>query len=330
MDGPSMDALSELLRVIRLSGTAFIDAELSAPWAVETPPPSAIAVRLAPGASRIIPYHLVTQGACYVELKGQKPVELAAGQAILFPHGDVHVLSSRCGLAPLRITTDAVVKLTRPDSIATVRYGGGGATTRLICGFFACDEVLSGQLIERLPRLMHCKAGSYSAAALLPRSVQPPRGAVSLGLGAVLGKLSELLFVEAIGAYVESLPGQEGWLSGLKDRYVSHGLALIYGRPSAPWTLESLARTVGISRTALADHFVQCTGMSPMQYLSQWRLRVAADALGNTDRAVKLIAEDAGFGSTAAFTRAFNREFRISPARWRRNRRNDQRSDSQK
>ena len=322
-----MDALSELLRVIRLSGTAFIDAELSAPWAVETPPSSAIAARLAPGAGRIIPYHLVTQGACYVELKGQTAVQLAAGQVILFPHGDVHVLSSMRGLTPLQITTDAVLKLTRPDSIAHVRYGGDGATTRLICGFFACDEVLSGQLIARLPKLMHCKIGAYSAAALLPRSTRASRADARLGLGAVLGKLSELLFVDAIRAYVESLPEQEGWLSGLKDRYVSHGLALIYGQPTAPWTLESLAKTVGISRTALADHFVQCTGMAPMQYLSQWRLRVAADALGHTGRAVKLIAESAGFGSTAAFTRAFKREFGISPARWRRNQ--DKRPDSQ-
>jgi hypothetical protein len=142
-----MDALSELLRVIRLSGTAFIDADLYAPWAVETPPPSAIAARLAPGAGRIIPYHLVTEGACHVKLPAHTPVEFAAGQIIMFPHGDVHVLASTLGLKPMQITTDAVVKLTRPDSIARVRYGGNGARTRLICGFFACDEVLSEQLL---------------------------------------------------------------------------------------------------------------------------------------------------------------------------------------
>lgn len=323
-----MDALSELLRVIRLSGTAFIDAELSAPWAVETPPPSAIAARLAPGAGRIIPYHLVTQGGCHVRLKGQKPVALSAGEVIMLPHGDVHVLASTPGLKPLKITTDAVVTLTRPDSVASVRYGGGGARTRLICGFFACDEVLSEQLVARLPKLMHCKIGADSAASLLPRSVRPARATARLGLGAVLGKLSELLFVDAIRAYVESMPRQEGWLAGLTDRYVSHALALMYGRPETRWTLESLARTVGISRTALADHFVRCTGMAPMQYLSQWRLRVAADALGHTDRAVKLIAETAGFGSTAAFTRAYKREFGVSPARWRRNQRDGRHNDS--
>ena len=324
-----MDALSELLRVIRLSGTAFIDADLYAPWAVETPPPSAIATRLAPGTGRIIPYHLVTEGACHVKLKAHTPVELAAGQVIMFPHGDVHVLASTPGLKPMQITTDAVVKLTRPDSIARVRYGGNGARTRLICGFFACDEVLSEQLLARLPRLMHCKIGADSGAALLSRSVQPSRAAAQLGLGAVLGKLSELLFVDAIRAYVESMSQHEGWLTGLKDRYVSRGLALMYGRPNEHWTVESLARKVGVSRTALADHFVRCTGMAPMQYLSQWRLRVAADGLRHTDRAIKLLAEAAGFGSTAAFARAFRREFGVSPDRWRRNQRSGKRPDPQ-
>lgn len=315
-----MDALSELLRVIRLSGTAFIDADLYAPWAVETPPPSAIAARLAPGAGRIIPYHLVTEGACHVRVGAHASVEFAAGQVIMFPHGDVHMLASTPGLKPMQITTDAVVKLTRPDSVARIRYGGNGARTRLICGFFACDEVLSEQLVARLPRLMHCKIGADSGAALLSRSVQPSRSAAQLGLGAVLGKLSELLFVDAIRAYVETLSQHEGGLTGLTDRYVSRGLALMYGRPGDHWTVESLARTVGVSKTALADHFVRCTGMAPMQYLSQWRLRVAADELRHTDRAIKLIAEGAGFGSTAAFARAFRRELGVSPARWRQQR----------
>jgi AraC-like DNA-binding protein len=315
-----LDALSELLRVIRLGGTAFIDAELSAPWAVETPPPSALAARLASGEERVIPYHFVAEGACCAQLKGHEPLELATGHAIMFPHGDVHVLASKPGLRPLQITTEAVVKATQPNSIARICYGGEGARTRLICGFFACDELLSEQLVARLPRVIHCHISAESAAALLPQWVRPPGAAALPGLGAVLGKLSELLFVDAIRNYVESLPEKEGWLTGLKDRYVSHGLALMYAHPGARWSLASLATKVGISRTALTDHFVRCTGMAPMQYLTQWRMRIAADALANSDRAIKLVAESAGFGSTAAFTRAFNREFGASPARWRRER----------
>lgn len=313
-----MDALSELLRVIRLTGTAFIDAELFAPWAVRTPPPAAIAARLAPGAGRIIPYHVVSEGACHVEVVGLTPIRMNASEVVLFPHGDVHVLSSAPGLSPMEITTEAVTKLTRPDSIANVRYGGKGAKTRLICGFFACDEALSGHLMARFPKMMHSRLDADGAATLLPRSVRPSEGGARPGAGAVLGKLSELLFVDAIRAYIESSPEPDGWLAGLKDRYVGQGLALIYGQPQRSWTLESLARAVGISRTALADHFVRCTGMAPMQYLSQWRLQLAADALAQSDKAPKTIAENAGFGSTSAFNRAFKREFGVPPVAWRR------------
>jgi AraC-like DNA-binding protein len=312
-----MDGLSELLRAIRLTGTAFIEAQLSAPWAVETPTRSAIATRLASRAGRIIPYHVVTQGSCFVELEGQPPVQLGANDTVLFPHGDVHVLGSRSGIRPLKINTDMVLKLTHPDSIAKVRYGGGGDATGLVCGFFACDEQLSAQLIEKLPRIIHRRSGAYSVGALLPPSTTADGERVRAGFGAVLGKLSELVFVDAIRAYVESLPEQAGWLAGLRNRHVSNALALIYGNPGAPWTLESLARAAGTSRTVLTEHFVHCVGAAPMHYVSQWRLRVAADLLATSDRATKLIAESAGFGSTAAFTRAFKREFGVPPARWR-------------
>lgn len=181
--------------------------------------------------------------------------------------------------------------------------------------------MLSEQLVARLPRVIQCHINADSAAALLPQWVKPSGTAAILGLGAVLGKLSELLFVDAIRTYVDSLLEKEDWLAGLKDRYVSHGLALIYARPGARWSLESLARTVGISRTALTDHFVRCTGVAPMQYLTQWCMRVAAVSLAHSDRAIKLVAEGAGFGSTPAFTRAFKREFGDSPAKWRRSRR---------
>lgn len=318
-----MDGLSELLRAIRLTGTAFIEAQLSAPWAVETPAPSAIATRLSAAGGRIIPYHVVTHGCCVVELKGQPPISLSANDAIFFPHGDVHVLGSRSGIKPLKITTEAVLKLTRADSIARTRYGGGGDPTGLVCGFFACDEQLSAQLIERLPPIIRHSSAAYSAGALLPAASRSREEQTQPGFGAVLAKLSELVFVDAIRAYVEALPEQEGWLAGLRDRYVSGALALIYRSPGTNWSLESLARAVGSSRTVLTDHFVRSVGAAPMHYLSQWRMRVAADLLGSTDRATKLIAESAGFGSTAAFTRAFKREFGVPPARWRQDHRED-------
>lgn len=312
-----MDALSELLRVIRLTGTAFIDAELSAPWSVQTPPPAVLAARLAPGARKIIPYHLVPDGECFVALKGEAPVKLVPWEVALFPHGDVHVLSSAPGIPPTPLTTQAVAELTHPESITRTRYGGKGAKTRLVCGFFACEELLSAQLLERLPRLMRCRVREDGAAGLLLRSLATKNGSAA-GSAAVLGRLSELLFIDSIRAFLESDPGQHGWLAALKDRYASEAIALIYARPQERWNLGSLARAVGLSRSALAEHFARCTGMAPIQFVAQWRLRLAAEALRHTDRPIKTVAQHAGFSSTAAFTRAFGREFGASPARWRR------------
>jgi AraC-like DNA-binding protein len=315
-----VDALSELLRAIRLSGAAFIDAELTAPWSVQTPARKEIASRLAAGSGRIIPYHLISQGECWVELRGEEPLRLASGEIVMFPHGDVHVLSSEQGLRPMRITTGAVARLTRPDSIANTRFGGGGAGTRIVCGFFACDEAISENLVARLPRRLHCKAAQDGVAYALTRSVHSMRESPRPGAAAVVSKLSELLFVDAVQTYIEALPEMDGWLAGLKDRQLGHALALVFSRPNAKWTLESLVGEVGISRTALTDRFVRCTGMAPMQFLAQWRMRIAADALAKTDRAIKLIAESAGFQSTEAFSRAFKRQFRKPPAQWRRER----------
>jgi AraC-like DNA-binding protein len=313
-----MDALSELLRVIRLTGTAFIDAGLTAPWAVRTPPPSAIAARLAHGARKIIPYHVVLEGACHVELEGYSRASVKAPEVILFPHGDVHVLSSGPGLQPAEITTEAVIRLTQPDSIARLRYGGTGAKTRLVCGFFACEEMLSAHLVERLPRLMRCTLQEDGTALMLLRALAQPKNGSSAGFGATLAKLSEFLFIDAIRLFLETDRASGGWLAALKNRYASQAIGLIYARPDAPWTLASLAKAVGLSRTALAEHFTRSTGMAPMQFVSQWRLRLAAEALRHTDQPIKGIAESAGFSSTAAFTRAFGREFGTSPASLRR------------
>ena len=317
-----MDALSEILRAIHLSGTAFIDADLSAPWAVQTPAPAEIAKHLAPGRGRVIPYHLVAEGSCSVRIGSGPPIALATQDVVWFPHGDVHVLASEPGLEPMRITADAIVRLARPDSVTSTRYGGTGPKMRLICGFFACDTELSEPLVRSLPRILKFRGDPQTAAALLPASLAASRRNRGLpappGFQAILCKLSELLFLDAVRAYVETLPEEEGgWFAGLKDPLVAHTLALVHERPAAGWTLERLASAAGTSRTTLAERFVSCLGNPPMQYIAQWRLRLAAQALVSTDRAIKKIASDAGFGTSVAFGRAFKREMGTSPGAWR-------------
>jgi len=316
-----MDALSAILSGIRLSGSAFFDAELTAPWSVQTPTGAEIAKRLAPGAARIIPYHLIVEGGCSLRLSDGPPLAVEAREVICFPHGDVHQLASSADLK-LTIPTEAIVAMTRADEVVPVTHGGGGSTTRFVCGFFACASALSDRIVAPLPRVLKFRVGNDSPAMLLPNTVREARSGgergARPGTHAVLCKLSELLFVEAVRSYVDTLDGSEaGWLVALKDRHVSAALALMHGQPARPWTLEMLAERIGASRSILGERFARLMGRAPMQYLSQWRLHLAADALASSDSATKRIASDAGFGSTAAFSRAFKREFGVPPARWR-------------
>lgn len=316
-----MDALSEILSGIRLSGSAFFDVALTAPWSVQTPTAAEIAKRLAPGAVRIIPYHLIVDGACSLRLGDGSPLAVEAREVICFPHGDVHRLASSADLEPT-IPTEAIVAMTHADEVVPVTLGGGGTTTRFVCGFFACARALSDRIVTPLPRVLKFRIRDDSPAMLLPNAVREARSgserAARPGAHAVLCKLSELLFVEAVRSYVDTLDDSAGgWLVALKDRHVSAALALMHGQPSRPWTLEMLAEHIGASRSILGERFARLMGQAPMQYLSQWRLHLAADALASTDTAAKRIASDAGFGSTAAFSRAFKREFGVPPARWR-------------
>jgi AraC-like DNA-binding protein len=317
-----MDALSEILSGIRLGGSAFFDAELTAPWSVQTPTEAEIGKRLAPSAARVIPYHLIVEGACSVRVGDGLPLTVAAQEIVCFPHGDVHQIASNADLKPEPMTTEAMVALARADEISRVTYGGGGARTRIVCGFFAFNSTLSDRIVAPLPRVLKFRVGAGSAAMLLPNAVRDARShgeeSEKPGTHAVLCKLSELLFVEAVRSHVDTLDDSAGgWLVALKDRCVSAALALMHGQPERQWTLDLLAERIGVSRSTLAERFARLMGQAPMQYLSQWRLHLAADALASSDNATKRIASDAGFGSLAAFSRAFKREFGVPPARWR-------------
>ena len=214
------------------------------------------------------------------------------------------------------------MKFPVPGKIVTTRFGAGGQRTRLVCGYLAIDRRLCAALIDALPRAFRVSAGSSEVSAWLQTYLRIwliERGEDQPGGACVLAKLSELMFVEAVRRYVESLPAdQAGWLSGLKDPYVGKVLGLMHGHPTRAWTVESLAREVGLSRSALADRFTALLGRSPMQYLTQWRLTLAAHLLRTTTKSASVVAYDVGYESEAAFNRAFRREFGAPPATWRR------------
>lgn len=317
-----MDALSDALRALRVSGSMFIDAELKAPWAVVTPSSCDIASALGVETDRVIPYHLVTHGECVVTVEGHAARQLGAGDIALFPHGDVHVLASHEGVAPLTLSREFAKRALARRSILPIRHGGAGNPTRLLCGFFAIERCGGNHVIGGLPALLTARVGTEGGRNLLAAVA---RGSIEAhvaggpGSEAMVCKLSEILFVDALRQFVSSgaVPVQ-GWLAGLRDPAICHALSLIHNQPQHAWDVQSLASACAFSRSKFVARFTSLVGSSPMKYLGQWRMILAARDLSDGNISVMQVADRYGYGSEAAFTRAFRKMFDVPPATFRR------------
>ena len=196
------------------------------------------------------------------------------------------------------------------------------ADATIVCGFLGCDLQPFNPLIAALPRLLHLRATDDDAwIARFTQQAVAESHARRPGGEAMLARMSEMMFVDAVRRYADRLPAQSaGWLAGLRDRFVGRALALMHEQPAQDWTIDELGRRVGLSRSALHERFVQLIGVPPMQYLAQWRMQAAARLLLETRATVAAIALDVGYDSEAAFARAFKRLVGKPPAAWRRER----------
>lgn len=251
-----MDALSQTLRVVHLVGAIFINAKFTAPWCYRSQRADSVAPLLEPGAERVVIFHLITEGECYVELDGQPPLRLIAGDAVLFPQGDAHLMTSQPGLEPAKGSRLDAVLMRRPRLLT---FGGGGSTTRLLCGYLACEARLAKMLLAGLPPIVRVNVRGSNAGAWLESSVRyalaEARSPRPGGAG-VLAKLAEVLFIETLRLYMhEQQAGRTGWLAGVSDRIVGAALAALHKHPAQAWTLEDLARASGTSRSVLAERF---------------------------------------------------------------------------
>jgi AraC-like DNA-binding protein len=319
--GDCVDALSDVLRVVRLTGAVFLDAEFTAPWCIGEPSGVEVCIAHMPHAQHVVIYHLVSEGRCEASVPGGPAVSASAGDLIIIPGGEEHSLGST--LAHPSVPGQQLVIQRGPDEVPQVRYGGGGDVTRMVCGYLACDSSLFDTVLAALPRIMLVNMREGPGAQWLTSSIRfslTEAAGQRAGAGTVLAKLSELMFVEAIRRHIESLPPEQtGWLAGLRDRFVGKTLALIHSKPAHAWTVEELASSVGLSRSALGERFTSLVGQPPMQYLTRWRLQLAANLLRSGARNIASVAADVGYDSEAAFSRAFKRELGVAPAAWRRN-----------
>lgn len=315
-----MDVLSEVLSAIRLQGALFFNAEFSAPWCLSSSGAAGIAPFLRSTDAHLIMFHFLTEGRAYASLEDGKQIELGAGDIVVFPGGDPHLIGNGSPQRP--VDSFRTFAKNVKDGLKIVRFGGGGEITKFVCGYMACDPQLCGVLLAGLPRILKVPVASGPSGEWIENSIRFSVGAsgeADAGASLVVGKLSEVLFVETLRRYMSMLPEQEtGWLAGVRDPNLARALSLLHRDPARQWTVAGLAKSVGLSRARLAERFRHFLGMSPIAYLTDWRMRLGAEALQRTEKSVLEVALDVGYSSEAAFNRAFKRTYEKPPAQFRR------------
>jgi AraC-like DNA-binding protein len=313
-----MDALSEVLKAVKLDSAFFFNAELSAPWCFQSPNSGKLAPYINQSSGHVIVYHLLIEGRAYGRL-GDERLEILPGDVLILPHGDSHTVQS----GPCRSAVNGEGELQRifSQGLRLSRAGGGGEVARFVCGYMVCEQSLSQVFLAGLPAMFKVNIRQGDSGGWLENSIQYSLAgpqASAAGTEAVLARLCETLFIETLRRYMTLLPaGQTGWLAGARDAEVGRVLALMHQQPAASWTIASLAHEVGISRAVLAERFREYLGEPPLAYLTRWRLQLGAQMLISTSQSVAQIASKVGYDSEPAFNRAFKRAFGNPPARYR-------------
>ncbi len=224
-------------------------------------------------------------------------------------------------LRALRLTGDEVVRPSSINGMGRVNHGGGGEQTRMVCGFIESSEFLFAPVFRTLPPMLVDQTGDDKVSALITSTVREIlllADAAAPGSELMLGRLMELLFVEVLRRYATRLPpGAKGWFAALKDPIVRQALQFVHVDPARRWTVEHLAREVGTSRTVLAERFNAILGQAPIEYVTSWRMQLAAERMRNSNDSLAAIAANVGYESEAAFNRAFKRVTGVTPGRWR-------------
>jgi AraC-like DNA-binding protein len=316
-----MELLSEFLKTVKLDGALFYNAEFSAPWCAHSIDALTVTSYLSPNSEHVIIFHLVTEGRGYAQVEGKDdlPLSLNAGDILIVPHGDAHILGNGPPVRP--VNRAQVLERVLSQGLKVSRMGGGGEVTKFICGYMSCDPQLSRVFLGGLPPILKIGIRDDASGQWLENSIRysvDNADASRPGDKAVLAKLSEALFVETLRRYVALLPREQtGWLAGVRDPEVGKTLALLHRKPAHPWTIAALAKEVGISRSVLAERFRRYLSKTPIAYLTCWRLQLGAQLLTSTSNSVAQIAAEVGYESEPSFNRAFKREFALPPARFR-------------
>jgi AraC-like DNA-binding protein len=308
---PLPDVLSDILGCLKLKASLYFTTEFSAPWGVRVPPLGSVAR-----------FHLVIRGTCWARVEGIKePVRLESGDLILIPHGAGHVLSD----APQRraVPVEDVLKRARFRGNGPLVFGGADRAmpTRMLCGHFELDAGVSHPFMRGLPAIIVIRHEEATRHPWLDEVLRLVGGEVRAGRPgseAIVQRLSEVLFIQAVRAWSEGAGAATGNMAALADPAIGRSLAALHGSPGRAWTLQTMAREAGLSRTLFAARFRRSMGMTPMQYVASWRMHKARELLRPGGPALTEVADRMGYVSAAAFCRVFKKWIGTTPGRYRR------------
>lgn len=301
------DALADVLTTIRLRSAVFCRADVTAPWGVSTK-----------GLDGGI-FHAVLSGHCTSMVGSAPPIALSPGDVILLPHGDAHVMADRPGRRAVPIR--GLVRSSDDGGVASLCTGGGGERTVLVCGRFDFERRAPHPLLSLLPRAIHLRASDPPLAHWLAPTVRLIASEIehrAPGGSTIVTRLTDVLVVHAIRAAIEAGHTEGGWLGALRDSRIGRALDLVHGAPREPWTVDSLAEKVGMSRSSFFERFTALVGEPPAQYVARWRMHLAARWLREESASVAEIADRVGYASEAAFSKAFKRLVGAPPSDYRR------------
>ncbi|MGI9465197.1 MAG: cupin domain-containing protein [Aestuariivirgaceae bacterium] len=308
-----MDLLSDILSRLKLTGTLYFRTSFTSPWSVKVP-----------SFANVSRFHFAHRGRCFVRVKAESsPVLLEQGDLIIITAGAEHTLYCDSKTENLAVQLDEVVQDSGFTGSGTLVYGDHGTNheTQLVCGHFAFDENANHPLIDALPSYIHIKnygeiAGSWMENTLKVIGAEACRD--DMGSDLIGLKLSEIIFAQALRTYINSAGIDKPVLAGFSDPNIARTLEAIHKDPAFAWSLEALSSVAGMSRTSFVNRFTSCMSMTPLSYVTQWRMLIARQLLTETAEPIIGIAEDVGYRSEAAFGRVFKKHFAIAPATMRR------------
>lgn len=310
------DLLSDALTLVRLTGALIFEVDLKGTWGIAGHPTLEKFAPLMPrGTTRVIAFHIVLDGQCWIRHATRDWFEMTAGQAVVITRGDPHAICDRPGRATVPFAS--LLAQRNLLDVRRVRFQNGqGGSARLLCGFLGCDQRAFEPLCRALPPVFEVELGTRMET--LVRYAVTNALDDSPGAAGLRERLAELLFLSALRLHLRNLPADAtGWLAGLRDPLVGQALQALHAQPCRRWTVDELAAAVASSRSALAARFRAVIGEPPMHYLTRLRMQLATRRLNEGRPSIARVADEVGYDSSAAFQRAFKRCFGVPPAAWR-------------